>query len=434
MTDKPSIKNLRILILEDSPADSEMMVHEIRAAGIKIDSRRVDCEDSFSAALDDFSPDIILSDYSLPAYDGASALKLALEKAPGVPFIFVTGALGEERAVDLLKNGATDFVLKDRLPRLPLCVTRALEEVDEKRRREQAEQRVRQRTTDLAETVKSLLDEIAQRQKAEEELRRINEQLNSRAAQLRALAGELTMAEQRERKRLSRILHDGLQQHLAAIKLQFGLISDALAGKKLKQAVAKIDNMLAESMQMSRSLSADLSPPVLHEGGLSSGLRWLAQWMMDHHALRVDLSVDKIPDIPEDMTILLFESIRELLFNAVKHAKVTMARVRAEQMNGAGVRICVSDEGIGFDPSRLTPAGDACGGFGLFSIRERIGLIGGQLDINSAPGEGSRFTITVLNAQADREMRSKGKSAISTNYIRVGPGMSDTGRPALERG
>jgi PAS domain S-box-containing protein len=132
--------NLRVLILEDVPTDAELVEQELRSAGIELVSTRVDNQDSFSEALSRFAPEIILSDYSLPAFDGESALSMALEKAPGVPFIFVTGALGEERAIDLMKSGATDFVLKDRLSRLPLCVKRALEEVEEKRLRRRAEE------------------------------------------------------------------------------------------------------------------------------------------------------------------------------------------------------------------------------------------------------------------------------------------------------
>ncbi len=135
------LKNsLRVLILEDVPTDAELVEQELRSAGVEFVSTRVDNQDSFSEALDRFAPEIILSDYSLPSFDGESALSMALEKAPGVPFIFVTGALGEERAIDLMKSGATDFVLKDRLSRLPLCVKRALEEVEEKRRRQRAEE------------------------------------------------------------------------------------------------------------------------------------------------------------------------------------------------------------------------------------------------------------------------------------------------------
>ncbi len=123
---------LKVLILEDISTDAELVESELRSAGIEFEARRVDSEESFLKAFEDFSPGIILSDYSLPSFDGESALMLAAGIAPNVPFIFVTGALGEDRAVDLLKSGATDLVLKDRLSRLALCVRRALKEAEEK--------------------------------------------------------------------------------------------------------------------------------------------------------------------------------------------------------------------------------------------------------------------------------------------------------------
>lgn len=137
-------KELRILILEDVPTDAELMEHELRKAGIEFSSRRVDTKEDFIKGLDDLSPDIILADYKLPAFDGLSALEIAKEKRPDVPFIFVTGAMGEEWAVDSLKKGAIDYVLKDRLYRLTPVVQRALEEADEGMKRKEAENALRE--------------------------------------------------------------------------------------------------------------------------------------------------------------------------------------------------------------------------------------------------------------------------------------------------
>jgi PAS domain S-box-containing protein len=132
-------KNLRLLILEDVPTDAELMTEELAETGLSFVSKRVATKASFVNAIADFSLDIILSDYSLPSFDGLSALKVAKEKCPDVPFIFVSGALGEEKAIDLLKKGATDYVLKNRLSRLEPAVSRALHEVAERRERERAE-------------------------------------------------------------------------------------------------------------------------------------------------------------------------------------------------------------------------------------------------------------------------------------------------------
>jgi PAS domain S-box-containing protein len=262
------------------------------------------------------------------------------------------------------------------------------------------EHKVRERTATLAQTVDTLEAQITLRERAEDELRLANRQLAARADQLRALTGELTMAEQRERMRLSKILHDGLQQHLAIAKLQLGAMIDRMADADLQKTGRDIETLLGESIQISRSLSADLSPPVLYEGGLCAGLEWLAGWMRDKHGFRVALGLETVGPMPEDVKVLVFESVRELLFNAVKHAGVSCAQVCLKQGNAEGIRVTVSDQGAGFDIGGLPPVDTNGAGFGLFSVRERIGLIGGCFEMESAPGEGSRFTLTIPHGRS----------------------------------
>ncbi len=138
-------RELRILILEDVTTDAELMKDELREAGTVFTPSCVKDKGAYLKALDEFSPDIILSDYSLPSFDGLSALKLAGKKCPDVPFIFVSGALGEETAIELLKQGATDYVLKSRLSRLGPAVSRALQEVKERKERKLAEEELKKR-------------------------------------------------------------------------------------------------------------------------------------------------------------------------------------------------------------------------------------------------------------------------------------------------
>ncbi len=256
------------------------------------------------------------------------------------------------------------------------------------------EWQVSERTARLQETVAALQAEISQRIKAEAEL-------GVRASQLRALAGELTMAEQRERNRLARVLHDGLQQHLAAAKLHLGGLVAHGADVDLHQRVAEVEDLLSEAIHMSRSLSAELSPPILRQGGLHAALKWLALWMKDKHGLTVHLSIAAgYPEPAEDVKVLLFESIRELLFNAAKHAQTPVAYVALHGTAHALI-ITVSDNGVGFDPGSRKSSGDSgVAGFGLFSIRERLVLVGGELKIESTPGKGSRFTLSVPQRQA----------------------------------
>ena len=262
--------------------------------------------------------------------------------------------------------------------------------------RKQAEEALLKANANLEQKVSERTSELAVKI---DELRLANECLEARTKQLRLLAAELTLTEQRERKRLSQILHDGLQQHLLSAKIRIGGVNELIGDANLKQAIDEIEIIICESVKLSRSLSSALSPPILHECGLSGGLEWLVRWMREKHNFKVDLSIGTQPDLAEDVKILIFESVRELLVNAVKHSKVHSARVSINPANGAGLRIVVSDEGTGFDPRQLKPPGEE-GGFGLFSVCERVGLIGGRVEIDSAPGSGSRLVLLVPHGQA----------------------------------
>lgn len=128
----------RILILEDVPFDVELMEREIRLSGIEFTSMTVDNEKDYLEALENFKPHVILADHSLPSFDGLSALKIALERCPNVPFIFVSGKIGEEFAVEALKRGATDYVLKSNFSKVPIAIKRALREVEKQKELERA--------------------------------------------------------------------------------------------------------------------------------------------------------------------------------------------------------------------------------------------------------------------------------------------------------
>jgi len=221
---------------------------------------------------------------------------------------------------------------------------------------------------------------------------RTRQALQDRSEQLRRLASQLTLAEHRERRRLAEVLHDHLQQLLVGAKFRLTALEQA-PDKAVRQAAAEMGDLIDQSIKVSRSLTGELSPPVLHEGELVPALEWLALWMQEKHGLTVELRAGEnaAPDT-EDMTILLFQSVRELLFNVAKHAKAKVACVEVTRC-GDQIQVVVSDQGAGFDAERLRIKGGASGGFGLFSIRERLALLGGQLEIASAPGRGSRFVL-----------------------------------------
>ena len=174
-------QKLRVLNLEDNQSDSELVHERLTREGIEVDLDRVETREDFLAAIKGGGLDLILSDYSLPSFDGLSALNMAKELCPDTPFIFVSGAIGEEIAIETLKRGATDYVLKDRLSRLAPAITRALHESEErlslrhaeealKRSHEELERIVKDRTSELLKTNEMLRAEIIERKKLEEQL------------------------------------------------------------------------------------------------------------------------------------------------------------------------------------------------------------------------------------------------------------------------
>ena len=225
--------------------------------------------------------------------------------------------------------------------------------------------------------------------------RRVRASLRESHDRLRALAGELTLAEHRERRRIAQVPHDHLQQVLVAAKLRLVVLGRRGDGET-RQVAQEVAALLDDSLSISRTLTAELSPPILNEVGWTPSLAWLARWMADKHGLVVQCTVD--PDLPlaaGDVRVLLYEAIRELLFNVVKHARVTAAAVTVRRSPGNQLQIVVTDTGVGFEPVAASTGMASGKGLGLFSIRERLELVGGCLAVESAPGQGTRVTLTV---------------------------------------
>jgi PAS domain S-box-containing protein len=246
----------------------------------------------------------------------------------------------------------------------------------------------------LADYFSIALSKLIAEEKLEQRVADRTALAESRARQLQSLAVELIEAEERERQRIADLLHEDLQQLLAAAR--FTLQSKRRSDPDLKE----VQSLLEESIGKSRRLSHELSPPVLHHSGLSASLEWLCMYMREQFGLYVHLYTETTRQVDNaPLRVFLFRAVQELLFNIVKHSGVDTAQVKVAESDDDLI-ITVSDFGKGFDTSILetyTPNT----GLGLLSLRERTSYIGGSMAIKSAPGQGSRFTLRVP-AKMDR--------------------------------
>jgi PleD family two-component response regulator len=198
-------KNLRILILEDCATDADLIEFELQEAQIHFISRRVRTEEAFVQALTEFSPDLILSDYDLPQYNGALALAEAKIRCPEVPFILITGAVGEDRAIEILTSGAKDYVMKHRLNRLAPAVLRALAEAEEHNALKKAEEELREAHRSMALQIEqktmALEAERAARAQAEARHDKLLDEHNKALATIETLSGLLPVCPHCREKR-----------------------------------------------------------------------------------------------------------------------------------------------------------------------------------------------------------------------------------------
>lgn len=256
---------------------------------------------------------------------------------------------------------------------------------------------VRDLSSECEHTMRALNES---RNELEQKVNERTSELAERATQLRRLTGELILSEQRERRRLARVLHDNLQQLLVSAKYRVGALG-RVEDQTVRVAVQEIEDLLGQVIEVSRSLSSELSPPIVHESGLRTGMEWLASLMSAQSGLTVDLHFeDEVDRIDENTKVLIFESTRELLNNVVKHAQVQSADLRVRRTDGETVEVVVEDQGAGFDAEGTTPKG-----FGIFRMRERLQLIGGRIEIDSSPGKGARVAIIAPLGESARQRR-----------------------------
>jgi signal transduction histidine kinase len=267
--------------------------------------------------------------------------------------------------------------------------------------RDELEIRVEQRTADLESVNEELRSEITERKKAEEKLLIYQKQL-------RSLASELSLAEERLRRRIAMDVHDHVGQNLAISKIKIESLRESATSPELAEDLEEIRDLISQTIESTRSLTFELSPPVLYELGFEAAVEWLVRQTRQQHGLSTEFKGDgQTKPLDNNVRILLFQAVRELLVNVVKHAQAHNVTVSTRRV-GNEIRVSVNDDGVGFDISQTGSHDYKTGGFGLFSIRERLGHIGGRLEVESKPGVGTRVTLTApidQESQNDKEQR-----------------------------
>ncbi|MCE5278048.1 MAG: chemotaxis protein CheB [Planctomycetaceae bacterium] len=264
---------------------------------------------------------------------------------------------------------------------------------------------------DMPQRLLLTIEDITQRESDSQSLNDLNASLaertslaEQRAGQLRTLAAELAHTEQRERERLARLLHDNLQQLLVGAKFQLGAVRPKVQDARVGKALDAIESLLTQSLDTSRSLTAELSPTILYEAGLHAALPWLARQMHATQGLSVETHMNAAVEMDEEgIAVLLFAAVRELLLNVLKHAGVNEAEVTLDHVQDDLVRVTVSDIGSGFDPTKVQADQGTGSGLGLFGLQQRLEHVGGSCRIDSAPGQGTRVTLTAKLGPPRRE-------------------------------
>ncbi|GER93979.1 hypothetical protein A45J_1737 [hot springs metagenome] len=211
---------------------------------------------------------------------------------------------------------------------------------------------------------------------------------------LQSVAFNLLMAEEKERRQLASNLHDNITQTLALCLIKSKMLMESLSSTVYAEPLNEISELIKQTLDNIRTMTFEISPPDLYELGLLSAIESLCERFHDKYRLTIYFHINReIDNINEEVSVLIFRAVQELLFNIVKHANANIARVSIERDRNF-IRINVSDDGIGFSPSVMNNKGNYTG-FGIFSIKERLKGIGGQMDIKSRRGFGTHISIKI---------------------------------------
>ena len=346
---------LNILHLEDSPADHELAVITLRRSGMACTVQRVDSLPEFQQLVDTQSYGVILADYRLPGFTALDAWGHVAQKPQHPPFVLLSGAIGEAAAVDAMRLGIADYLLKDDMPRLPHVIARALEVHEARRAREQA-------VADLA---------VSERRLAE-------------------LAEHLQTSIEQERAAIAREIHDDIGGALTAVRFDVAWMARHSTDPAMQEHAASAVDMLQHAIGASQRIMMNLRPPIL-EQGLVAAVQWLAAGFERRTGVptRVQSSSDTI-DTPAAIQLVAYRTAQEALTNISKHAQPGKVDIELSDKEGV-LTLEVADNGRGIAPEMR----DKPKAFGLKGLQERARTVGGWLDISSRPGQGTSVILSI---------------------------------------
>jgi signal transduction histidine kinase len=349
---------IRILLVEDSDVDEALIRRALGTSGLSFDLKRVDTRAALVHHLLRTPPDVVLSDFSIPGFGGMEALEIVQKKCPDVPFIFVTGTLGEEVAIDTMKKGATDYVLKHRLTRLGPSVLRALREAKGR----------------------------AERRRAEEELRESHDQL-------RSLSVYLQYVREEERTAISREVHDELGQALTALKLQLVWLATRLPKRPtlLRDKARAMSAQIDEIVHAVQRIATALRPGILDTAGLVAAIEWQAHEFAAQTGIECQVfTAIRDTALDQDLNTAFFRIFQETLTNVMRHARASRVEVRLAEQNG-DIVLEVKDNGRGISDAEIHNFKS----IGLLGMQERATLLGGKVSWQGRPGQGTVVAVRI---------------------------------------
>jgi len=259
------------------------------------------------------------------------------------------------------------------------------------RMKDELEIKVKERTQELESIIQLLHNTLYEQKKAEETIK-IHEQ------QLRTLMSKLAIVEEEERKRIAEYVHDNISQNLASSSINLDKLRESLPN--VPNELQEARELIMQAIHFTRSLTFELSPPILHLLGFNDCVQWLIEKFRERYGMNIEFKTHgSVKELQKETTVLLFRSIRELLNNIVKHARAVKTTLSIHS-HGDSIEIKVEDDGIGFDTSEIDTYLIQGEKFGLHSIRERIRYLNGVFEIESNLHEGTKVKIIVpLNQQ-----------------------------------